>query len=63
MPAGLWLACTIDIEKASLQGLTVAEVAAVTGDEEVYTYFSLPPGAAAVLRLVPEFEDYDEQYG
>ena len=28
----------------------------------MHTYFSLPPGAAAVLRLIQGFEDYDEQY-
>ena len=57
-----WIIVTIDIEKAFLQGLTTAEVAAATGEEEEVTHFTLPAGAAAVLRLIPGFEDYDERY-
>eukprot|EP00959_Pyramimonas_sp_CCMP1952_P395683 8290927-Pyramimonas_sp.AAC.1 len=55
-----WVLATIDIEKAFLQGLTTAEVAACTGEEQEVTHFTLPPGAAAILRLIPGYETYDE---
>jgi len=53
--------CTIDIEKAFLQGLTVQEVAAATGTKEEETYFTLPPGAAAILRQISGYEDFNER--
>ena len=55
-----FIICTIDIEKAFLQGLTVKEVADATGTQEEETYFTLPPGAAAILRQIDGYEDYNE---
>ena len=57
-----WILVTIDIEKAFLQGLTCKELEEVTGESERLTYFVLPPGAAAVLRLIDGYEGYDERY-
>ncbi len=40
--------------------MTVAEVAAATGETKEDTYFAVPTGAAAILRPVPGFENHDE---
>ena len=52
--------CTIDIEKAFLQGLTVKEVADATGSQEEETHFVLPSGAGAMLRQIPVYEDFNK---
>jgi hypothetical protein len=57
-----WLMVTIDIEKAFLQGMTYKEIQEATGEPERVILFSLPPGAAALLRKLPGFEDFDERF-
>ena len=57
-----WLLVTIDVEKAFLQGMTYKEIEDATGEPEREILFSLPPGAAALLRKLPGFEDFDEQF-
>ena len=56
-----WVMVTIDIEKAFLQGLTYKEIQQSTGEPEREILFSLPTGAAAVLRQIPGFADFDER--
>ena len=56
-----WIIVTIDVEKAFLQGVTYQEMQQLTGQPERFVYFSLPKGAAAVLRQLPGFEDFDER--
>ena len=56
-----WSFLSVDINKAFLQGATYRELAAATGEPERKVHFTLPPGAAAFLRRLPGFEEYDER--
>ena len=55
-----FMLCTIDIEKAFLQGMSVEEVSEATGTPQEETYFTLPSGSAAILRKIKGFESYSE---
>ena len=37
-------------------------MAAATGEKERVVHFTLPPGAAVFLRMIPGFENYDERF-
>ncbi|CAE8594372.1 unnamed protein product [Polarella glacialis] len=56
-----WVMISIDINKAFLQGMTYKEIHELTGEAERTVHFTLPPGSAAVLRLIPGYEDFDER--
>ncbi len=45
-----WAYVTVDIEKAFLKGSTYEEISDLTGEDERVVHFTLPPGAAALLR-------------
>jgi len=55
-----WDLVTIDIEKAFLQGMTYKEMHELTGEPERIVNFTLPKGAAEMLRMLPGFEHFDE---
>jgi len=55
-----WELVTLDIEKAFLQGMTYKEMHELTGEPERIVNFSLPKGAAEMLRMLPGFEHFDE---
>ena len=42
--------------------MTYKEIEETTGEKERHILFSLPKGAAALLRKIPGFEDFDERY-
>eukprot|EP00959_Pyramimonas_sp_CCMP1952_P207114 4332558-Pyramimonas_sp.AAC.1 len=45
---------------AFLKGLTYQELAEATGEKGRAACFTLPPGSATALRILPGFENYDE---
>ena len=47
---------------AFLPGVTYQELAAATGQEERVVHFTIPPGSAQFLRMVPGYENYDERF-
>ena len=55
-----WTACAFDVMKAFLQGLTYEEMAELTGGPVREVHFTLPKGAARILRMIPGYEDFDE---
>ena len=55
-----WEFLTVDINRAFLQGMTYREMHELTGEAERVVHFTLPPGASAVLRLIPGFHDFNE---
>ena len=55
-----WKMASLDMDKASLKGLTYKELAAATGEKERLMCFALPLGSAAVLRRLPGFANYGE---
>lgn len=57
-----WSFLSLDINKAFLQGMTYQELSELTGQEERIVHFTPPPGSAPILRLLPEFQDFDERY-
>eukprot|EP00438_Fugacium_kawagutii_P035880 Skav204682 [mRNA] locus=scaffold1284:96116:106049:- [translate_table: standard] len=57
-----WSFLSLDINKAFLQGVSYDELSKVTGQEERVVHFTLPPGSAQILRLIPGYEQYDERY-
>lgn len=57
-----WSFLSVDINKAFLQGVTYEEMSMATGEEERVVHFTLPPGAATFLRMLPGFEQYDERH-
>ena len=57
-----WSFLSLDINKAFLQGVTYAEMSAATGEAKRVVHFTLPPGAAVFLRMLPGFQTYDERY-
>jgi hypothetical protein len=55
-----WEFMTIDVNKAFLQGATYKELHELTGEAPREVCFTLPKGMAAMLRLIPGYEKYDE---
>eukprot|EP00959_Pyramimonas_sp_CCMP1952_P297909 6231807-Pyramimonas_sp.AAC.1 len=55
-----WIIASLDINMASLKGLTYQELAEATGDKERVVRFALPPGSAIAVRTLPGFEQHDE---
>ena len=55
-----WILVTVDVEKASLQGLIYDELHEVTGEPRRAVYFVPLAGSAALLRKVPGFEHFNE---
>ena len=55
-----WTIISIDVNKAFLQGLTYDELAKLTGEPRRQVAFTLPKGAAAQLRKIPGYEDFNE---
>ena len=42
--------------------MTYPELAAATRQEERVAHFTVPPGSAQFLRMVPGYENYDERF-
>ena len=57
-----WSFLSLDINKAFLQGVTYPELAAATRQEERVAHFTVPPGSAQFLCMVPGYENYDERF-
>jgi len=55
-----WILRSADVSQAFLRGLTFADLARIPGECHRVVEVELPPGSASVLRLLPEFSDFDQ---
>ena len=56
-----WKFVSLDVNKAFLQGMTYKEIHDLTGEAEREVHFTLPPEAAAHLRKLEGYHDFDER--
>ena len=52
----LWM---LDVPKAFLRGLSFEQLSAATGERQLSMQLDLPKGSIPLLRMLPNFEDFD----